>query len=46
MLVGSVLLYGAELWGWGRSTLASREGVNASSKDFLGVGRLHPLDMN
>ena len=43
MLVGSVLLYGAEVWGGG-SQLEPVERVQMrAARIFLGVGRLHPL---
>ena len=42
MLVGSVLMYGAEVWGGGQ--LGPVEGVQMrAARIFLGVGRLHPL---
>ena len=43
MLVESVLLYGAEVWGGG-SQLEPVERVQMrAARIFLGVGRLHPL---
>ena len=43
MLVESVLLYGAEVWGGG-SQLEPVERVQMRApRIFLGVGRLHPL---
>ena len=39
ILVGSVLLYGVEVWGCGRQLGPADE----SSEDIYGVGRLHPL---
>ena len=43
MLVGSVLMYGAEVWGGG-GQLGPVEGVQMrAARIFLGVGRLHPL---
>ena len=42
MLVGSVLMYGVEIWGGGQ--LGTVEGVQMrAARIFLGVGRLHPL---
>ena len=43
VLVGSVLMYGAEVWGGG-GQLGPIEGVQMrAARIFLGVGRLHPL---
>ena len=43
MLVGSVLMYGAEVWGGG-GQLGPVEGVQMrAARIFLEVGRLHPL---
>ena len=43
MLVGSVLMYGAEVWGGG-GQLGPVEGVQMrAARIFLGAGRLHPL---
>jgi len=43
VLVDSVLLYGAEVWGsCGRAVGSYREDSAESGKDILGVGRLHP----
>ena len=43
MLVGSVLMYGAEVWGGG-GQLGPVEGVQMrAARIFLGVGRLQPL---
>ena len=40
MLVGSVLLYGIEVWGYGRPI---EEVQMRAVRIFMGVGRLHPL---
>ena len=43
LLVESVLLYGAEVWGCG-GQLGPVENVQMrAARIFLGVGRLHPL---
>ena len=43
MLVGLVLWYGIEVWGYGRQ-LGSIEKVQMRAvRIFMGVGRLHPL---
>ena len=43
VLVGLVLMYGAEVWG-DRGQLGPVEGVQMrAARIFLGVGRLHPL---
>ena len=43
VLVGCVLMYGAEVWGGG-GQLGPVEGVQIrAARIFLGVGRLHPL---
>ena len=43
MLVGSVLLYGIEVWGCGRQLRPIEEVQMRAAKIFMGVGRLHPL---
>ena len=43
VLVGSVLMYGAEVWGGG-GQLGPIEGLQMrAARIFLGVGRVHPL---
>ena len=43
MLVGSVLLYGVEVWGCGRQIKPIEEVQMRAVRIFMGVGRLHPL---
>ena len=43
MLVGSVLLYGVEVWGCGRQLKPIEEVQMRAVRIFMGVGRLHPL---
>ena len=43
MLVGSVLLYGVEVWGCGRQLRPIEEVQMRAVRIFMGVGRLHPL---
>ena len=43
MLVGSVLLYGAEVWGGGGQLEPVEQVQMRTVRIFLGVGRLHPL---
>ena len=43
MLVGSVLLYGAEVWGCGGQLRPVENVQMRVARIFLGVGRLHPL---
>ena len=43
MLVESVLLYGAEVWGCGGQLRAVENVQMRAARIFLGVGRLHPL---
>ena len=43
MLVGSVLLYGVEVWGYGRQLRPIEEVQMRAVRIFMGVGRLHPL---
>ena len=43
MLVGSVLLYGAEVWGCGGQMRPVESVQLRAARIFLGVGRLHPL---
>ena len=43
MLVGSVLLYGAEVWGGGGQLEPVEQVQMRTASIFLGVGRLHPL---
>jgi len=42
MLVGSVLLYGGEVWGSCRKLAPMEQIQLRATKIFLGVGRLHP----
>ena len=44
MLVGSVLLYGDEVWGCGRQLGPIEKMHLRAVRIFMGVGRLHPLD--
>ena len=41
-LVGSVLLYGTEVWGFGRQLEQVEQVQLRAARIFLGVGRLHP----
>ena len=43
MLVGSVLLYGVEVWGCGRQLKPIEEVQMRAVRMCMGVGRLHPL---
>ena len=43
MLVGSVLLYGVEVWGYGRQLKPIEEVQMRAVRIFMGVGRLYPL---
>ena len=43
VLVGSVLLYGVEVWGCGRQLKPIEEVQMRAVRLFMGVGRLHPL---
>ena len=43
MLVGSVLLYGVEVWGCGRQLKPIKEVQMRAVRILMGVGRLHPL---
>ena len=43
MLVGSVLLYGVEVWGCGRQLKPIEEVQMRAVRIFMGVGRLHLL---
>ena len=43
MFVGSVLLYGVEVWGCGRQLKPIEEVQMRAARIFMGVGRLHPL---
>ena len=43
VLVGSVLMYGAEVWGGGCQTGPVEAVQMRAARIFLGVGRLHPL---
>ena len=43
MLVGSVLLYGVEIWGCGRQIKPIEEVQMSAVRIFMRVGRLHPL---
>ena len=44
-LVDSVLLYGAEVWGWCRQTDLLVQVQLRATRIFLGVGRLHRMLM-
>ena len=43
MLVGSVLLYGVEVWGCGRHLKPIEEVQMRAVRIYMAVGRLHPL---
>ena len=43
MLVGSVLLYGAEVWGGGGQLETVERVQMRAARTFLGIRRLHPL---